>query len=69
MIPKTLTLTMRWPPHVGTGKRRFFCNARVFQAKNQGRMPDTGVPYLQNGSAVMDFQWDPFDDHVLAVGQ
>ena len=50
-------------------KAKVFQDNVFFQAKNQGRLPDTGVPYLQNGSAVMDFQWDPFDDHVLAVGQ
>ncbi|GAB1299957.1 Coronin-7 [Apodemus speciosus] len=32
-----------------------------------GRLPDTALPTLQNGTAVMDLVWDPFDPHRLAV--
>jgi len=38
------------------------------QISEAGRLPDTGVPTLQNSSLVADFMWDPFDDHTLAVG-
>ena len=39
----------------------------VFEMSNPSRLPDTGVPALQNGCAVMDFVWDPFDNSRLCV--
>lgn len=41
----------------------------VFQLNQPGRLPDTGVPMLQNGSKVNDFVFDPFDDSRLLVGR
>ncbi|KAM9599471.1 coronin-7-like isoform 3-T3 [Morphnus guianensis] len=32
-----------------------------------GRLPDTAVPTIQNGTAVADLSWDPFDPRRLAV--
>ncbi|XP_040976142.1 coronin-7-like isoform X2 [Aquila chrysaetos chrysaetos] len=32
-----------------------------------GRLPDTAVPTIQNGAAVADLSWDPFDPRRLAV--
>ena len=40
-----------------------------FQLSNKGKLPDTGLPSIQNGSMLMDFMWDPFDNHSLAAGQ
>ena len=34
-----------------------------------GRLPDTGLPAVENGGKVTDFVWDPFDDHRLIVGE
>ncbi|KAL1778944.1 coronin-7 isoform X1 [Sigmodon hispidus] len=39
----------------------------VLELKKPGRLPDTALPTLQNGTAVMDLAWDPFDPHRLAV--
>ncbi|XP_046355097.2 coronin-7-like [Haliotis rufescens] len=39
----------------------------VLELDQPGRLPDSGIPALQNGSKVMDFSWDPFDNHRLAV--
>jgi len=39
-----------------------------YQTDKPGRLPDTGVPAVQNSSAVTDFAWDPFNDSRLAVG-
>lgn len=39
------------------------------QLRKPGRLPDTALPTLQNGAAVMDLVWDPFDPHRLAVGK
>ncbi|XP_063573167.1 coronin-7 isoform X8 [Pongo abelii] len=35
--------------------------------RKPGRLPDTALPTLQNGAAVTDLAWDPFDPHRLAV--
>ncbi|XP_059140103.1 coronin-7-like [Physella acuta] len=39
----------------------------VFEFSQASRLPDTGVPVIQNGSKVVDFAWDPFDDSRLVV--
>lgn len=39
----------------------------VLELQKPGRLPDTALPTLQNGAAVMDLVWDPFDPHRLAV--
>ncbi|XP_028750702.1 coronin-7 isoform X1 [Peromyscus leucopus] len=39
----------------------------VLELQKPGRLPDTALPTLQNGTAVMDLAWDPFDPHRLAV--
>ncbi len=41
----------------------------VMEANKPGRLPETDNPYLQNGAYVMDFEWDPFDNRILAVGE
>ncbi|KAG8006964.1 Coronin-7, partial [Nibea albiflora] len=40
----------------------------VFERSQPGRMPDTALPTIQNSVNVVDFAWDPFDTHRLAVG-
>ncbi|KAK2097458.1 Coronin-7 [Saguinus oedipus] len=40
----------------------------VLELQKPGRLPDTALPTLQNGAAVTDLTWDPFDPHRLAVG-
>ena len=40
----------------------------VFDLKNSGRIPDGVTPSLVNGSNVLDFAWDPFDDCRLVSG-
>ncbi|XP_072798690.1 coronin-7 isoform X1 [Vicugna pacos] len=39
----------------------------VLELRKPGRLPDTALPTLQNGAAVSDLAWDPFDPHRLAV--
>ncbi|XP_021574766.1 coronin-7 isoform X1 [Carlito syrichta] len=39
----------------------------VLELRKPGRLPDTALPTLQNGTAVTDLAWDPFDPHRLAV--
>ncbi|XP_014681758.1 PREDICTED: coronin-7-like [Priapulus caudatus] len=39
----------------------------VLELSRPGRLPDTGVPVVENGSAVMDLAWDPFNNARLAV--
>uniref|UniRef100_A0A8D1CTQ4 Coronin n=1 Tax=Sus scrofa TaxID=9823 RepID=A0A8D1CTQ4_PIG len=39
----------------------------VLELRKPGRLPDTALPTLQNGAAVTDLAWDPFDLHRLAV--
>uniref|UniRef100_A0A1D5Q2R7 Coronin n=1 Tax=Macaca mulatta TaxID=9544 RepID=A0A1D5Q2R7_MACMU len=41
----------------------------VLELRKPGRLPDTALPTLQNGAAVTDLAWDPFDPHRLAVGK
>jgi hypothetical protein len=38
------------------------------QLDKPGRLPDTGIPVIQNGSKVNDFVFDPFDDTRILVG-
>lgn len=38
------------------------------QLSKPGRLPDAAVPTIQNGAAVADLTWDPFDPRRLAVG-
>uniref|UniRef100_A0A3Q1FAQ0 Coronin n=1 Tax=Acanthochromis polyacanthus TaxID=80966 RepID=A0A3Q1FAQ0_9TELE len=40
----------------------------VFERSQPGRLPDTALPTIQNSVSVVDFCWDPFDSHRLAVG-
>ncbi|XP_052535655.1 coronin-7-like isoform X3 [Tympanuchus pallidicinctus] len=37
------------------------------QLSKPGRLPDMAVPTIQNGAAVSDLSWDPFDPRRLAV--
>ncbi|XP_027141691.1 coronin-7 isoform X1 [Larimichthys crocea] len=39
----------------------------VFELSQPGRVPDTALPTIQNSVNVVDFAWDPFDTHRLAV--
>ncbi|XP_054246907.1 coronin-7-like isoform X1 [Indicator indicator] len=39
----------------------------VLELSKPGRQPDTAVPTIQNGAAVADLSWDPFDPQRLAV--
>ncbi|XP_053410289.1 coronin-7 [Nycticebus coucang] len=39
----------------------------VLELQKPGRLPDMALPTLQNGAAVTDLAWDPFDPHRLAV--
>ncbi|CAL1541238.1 unnamed protein product [Lymnaea stagnalis] len=39
----------------------------IFEFSQATKLPDTGVPIIQNGSKVADFAWDPFDDSRLVV--
>lgn len=40
----------------------------VLELKKTGRLPDGVMPALVHGATVMDFQWNPFDNQRLAVG-
>lgn len=39
----------------------------IFEFSQATKLPDTGVPIIQNGSKVADFAWDPFNDRRLVV--
>ncbi|AWP18940.1 putative coronin-7-like [Scophthalmus maximus] len=39
----------------------------VFERSQPGKLPDTALPTIQNSVNVVDFSWDPFDTHRLAV--
>lgn len=39
----------------------------VIERSQPGRLPDTSLPTIQNSVNVVDFSWDPFDTHRLAV--
>uniref|UniRef100_A0A182VT39 Coronin n=1 Tax=Anopheles minimus TaxID=112268 RepID=A0A182VT39_9DIPT len=39
----------------------------VLELNDPGRLPDGVIPTLVNIQNIMDFQWDPFDPHRLAV--
>jgi coronin-7 len=39
----------------------------VFELSSPGRLPDGVIPTLVNGSNIMDFQWNPFDNKQLVV--
>ncbi|NWX90314.1 CORO7 protein, partial [Nothoprocta pentlandii] len=39
----------------------------ILELSRPGRLPDTAVPTIQNGAAVADLCWDPFDTRRLAV--
>lgn len=41
----------------------------LLQRSQPGRLPDTSLPTIQNSVSVVDFSWDPFDTHRLAVGK
>ena len=40
-----------------------------FKLKNTGRLDGNAVPTLQNGSAVLDFVFDPFNRNKIVVGE
>ncbi|XP_074650936.1 coronin-7-like [Tubulanus polymorphus] len=40
----------------------------VFEVGKPCRLPDSGIPIIQNGRNVSDFVFDPFDDSRLVVG-
>ena len=40
-----------------------------FQLDKPGRLPDTGIPVIQNGSKVSDMVWDPFNNQRILVGR
>ncbi|NWW53917.1 CORO7 protein, partial [Pedionomus torquatus] len=40
----------------------------VLELSKPGRLPDAAIPTIQNGVAVADLSWDPFDPRRLAVG-
>ncbi|NXD78003.1 CORO7 protein, partial [Halcyon senegalensis] len=39
----------------------------ILELSKPGRLPDTAMPTIQNGAAVADLSWDPFDLRRLAV--
>uniref|UniRef100_UPI003AAE8195 coronin-7-like isoform X2 n=1 Tax=Centroberyx gerrardi TaxID=166262 RepID=UPI003AAE8195 len=39
----------------------------VFELSRPGKLTDTALPTIQNSVNVVDFCWDPFDTHRLAV--
>ncbi|XP_043945267.1 coronin-7-like [Protopterus annectens] len=39
----------------------------VLEISKPGRLPDASLPTIQNGGAVADLSWDPFDNYRLAV--
>ncbi|NXP54292.1 CORO7 protein, partial [Heliornis fulica] len=39
----------------------------ILELSKPGRLPDAAVPTIQNGTAVVDLSWDPFDPRRLAV--
>ncbi|XP_054698701.1 coronin-7-like isoform X2 [Grus americana] len=39
----------------------------ILELSKPGRLPDAAVPTIQNGTAVADLSWDPFDPRRLAV--
>ncbi|XP_070554407.1 coronin-7-like [Ptychodera flava] len=39
----------------------------TLKLQQAGRLPDSGLPVIQNGTTVMDFAWDPFNNRRLAV--
>lgn len=39
----------------------------VFELSTPGRLPDGVIPSLVNGTNVMDFQWNPFNNSELVV--
>lgn len=40
----------------------------ILELDKPGRLPDAGVPVIQNGTKVNDFVFDPFDDRRILVG-
>uniref|UniRef100_A0A670JFN9 Coronin n=1 Tax=Podarcis muralis TaxID=64176 RepID=A0A670JFN9_PODMU len=39
----------------------------VLELSNPGRLPDTSLPTIQNGTPISDLCWDPFDLQRLAI--
>ncbi|XP_044747703.1 coronin-7 isoform X1 [Coccinella septempunctata] len=39
----------------------------ILNRNKPGKLPDGVIPSLVQGSNIMDFSWDPFDNHRLAV--
>lgn len=48
---------------------RLWCLLSFPQRSQPGRLPDTSLPTIQNSVSAVDFSWDPFDTHRLAVGK
>ena len=40
----------------------------IFETSKPGRIPDGVLPVLINGTTVMDFAFDPFDNGRLITG-
>ncbi|XP_014248589.1 coronin-7 isoform X2 [Cimex lectularius] len=40
----------------------------VFELNRPGKLPDGVTPTLVNANTIMDFAWDPFNTHRVAVG-
>ena len=40
----------------------------IFETRKPGRIPDGVTPVLINGTTVLDFAFDPFDNSRLAAG-
>lgn len=47
----------------------FNISVHVLQLSNPGRLPESGLPVIENKCAVMDFVMNPFDEQALAVGK
>ena len=42
---------------------------QFLQLSKPGKLPDTGIPVLQNPSSLLDFAMDPFDNRNIAAGK
>lgn len=41
----------------------------IFQLNKPCRLPDSGLPVIQCGSGIMDYEMDPFNKQQLATGE
>ena len=44
-------------------------NFPIFQLNKPCRLPDSGLPVIQCGSGIMDYEMDPFNKQQLATGE